>query len=85
MVRLHGRNAGTWAKKGFKSASERFNYKYGREELREFVQPVRTVAGQAEEAHVTFNKNDECHPQVNAKESPGCSKMPRARRRRRAA
>jgi len=32
---LHGRNAETWDKKGLKSASERFNYKYTRDELRE--------------------------------------------------
>jgi uncharacterized protein YecE (DUF72 family) len=68
---VHGRNAETWEKKGLKSASERFNYKYTRDELRDFVEPVRDVAQQAEEAHVKFNNNYEDYPQVNAKEFAG--------------
>lgn len=68
---MHGRNAETWEKKGLKSASERFNYKYTRDELRDFVEPVRDVAQQAEEAHVTFNNNYEDYPQVNAKAFAG--------------
>jgi len=71
VVRLHGRNAETWAKKGLKSASERFNYKYSRDELREFVEPVRAVGRQAEDVHVTFNNNYEDYPQVNAKQFAG--------------
>ena len=68
VVRLHGRNAETWEKKGLKSASERFNYKYDRKELRSFVDPVLEVAKQARDVHVTFNNNYEDYPQVNASE-----------------
>jgi uncharacterized protein YecE (DUF72 family) len=71
VVRLHGRNAETWEKKGLKSAAERFNYKYDRAELREFVEPVRAIAQEAEEAHVTFNNNYEDYPQVDAKAFAG--------------
>src|SRR6266513_4874367 len=55
-VRLHGRNASTWNKRGG-SASERFDYLYGEEELREWVEPLRELAGDAEQAFVFMNTN----------------------------
>src|ERR671936_1598474 len=55
-VRFHGRNADTWNKRGG-SADERFDYLYSREELREWVEPLRELAGQAQQAYAFFNNN----------------------------
>ncbi|MGH2921204.1 MAG: DUF72 domain-containing protein [Gaiellaceae bacterium] len=56
-VRFHGRNADTWNVRG-RSAAERFDYLYSEEELEEWVDPLREVAGQAEHAYVLFNNNN---------------------------
>ena len=55
-VRMHGRNAKTWNVRGG-SASDRFDYLYAEDELREFVDPLREVSEQAREAYVLFNNN----------------------------
>ena len=55
-VRFHGRNASTWNKRGG-SAAERFDYLYSEDELREWVKPLRELAGQAENAYAFFNNN----------------------------
>jgi uncharacterized protein YecE (DUF72 family) len=55
-VRFHGRNAGTWNKRGG-SASERFDYLYSDDELEEWVGPLRELAGRAEQAYAFFNNN----------------------------
>jgi uncharacterized protein YecE (DUF72 family) len=55
-VRMHGRNAETWNKRG-RSAAERFDYLYPDDELREWVGPLRELAGEAEQAYVLFNTN----------------------------
>ena len=55
-VRFHGRNAETWNKRGG-SASERFDYLYSDEELKEWVGPLRELAEQAEQAYAFFNNN----------------------------
>jgi uncharacterized protein YecE (DUF72 family) len=57
-VRFHGRNASTWNKRGG-GAAERFDYLYGEDELREWVEPVRELAGRAEEAYAFFNNNNQ--------------------------
>jgi uncharacterized protein YecE (DUF72 family) len=56
-VRMHGRNADTWNVRG-RSAAERFDYLYSDEELREWVEPLQELAGQAEQAYVVFNNNN---------------------------
>jgi uncharacterized protein YecE (DUF72 family) len=56
-VRLHGRNAETWNVRGG-SAAERFDYLYPEEELAEWVDPLRELSQQAEEAYVLFNNNN---------------------------
>ena len=56
-VRLHGRNAETWNVRGG-SASERFDYLYSDEELREWVDPLKELSEQAQEAYVVFNNNN---------------------------
>ena len=55
-VRFHGRNPGTWNKRGG-SASERFDYLYDDGELREWAQTMRELAGDAREAYAMFNNN----------------------------
>jgi len=55
-VRFHGRNAATWNKRGG-SAAERFDYLYPDEELEEWIDPLRELAGQAEQAYAFFNNN----------------------------
>jgi uncharacterized protein YecE (DUF72 family) len=56
-VRFHGRNADTWNVRG-RSAAERFDYLYSEEELREWVEPLRELAGDAEQAFAVFNNNN---------------------------
>ncbi|HXK34160.1 MAG TPA: DUF72 domain-containing protein [Dehalococcoidia bacterium] len=68
VVRLHGRNRQTWEKPDLRSASERFNYLYGRSELREVASHVRELAERAREVHVTFNNNYEDNAQANARQ-----------------
>ncbi|MGD0715129.1 MAG: DUF72 domain-containing protein [Gaiellaceae bacterium] len=55
-VRFHGRNLGTWNKRGG-SAAERFDYLYSDEELGEWVGTLKELAGQAEQAFAFFNNN----------------------------
>jgi uncharacterized protein YecE (DUF72 family) len=59
IVRLHGRNTSTWDAKGLTAASDRFNYDYADAELRELAAPIRELAGQVAELHVTVNANFE--------------------------
>jgi uncharacterized protein YecE (DUF72 family) len=58
LVRLHGRNRETWAKKGLASAAERFDYLYSAAELEGLTDPVRNLAARARRVHVLFNN---CH------------------------
>ncbi|HXY80803.1 MAG TPA: DUF72 domain-containing protein [Gaiellaceae bacterium] len=55
-VRFHGRNLGTWNKRGG-TAAERFDYLYSDEELGEWVAPLRALAVRAEKAFAFFNNN----------------------------
>ena len=57
-VRLHGRNAGTWNVRGG-SAAQRFDYTYSEAELREWVAPLRELAGEADVAYAFFNNNNQ--------------------------
>jgi uncharacterized protein YecE (DUF72 family) len=56
-VRFHGRNAKTWNVRGG-SAAERFDYLYPREELEEWVEPLRELAQGAENAYSMINTNN---------------------------
>jgi uncharacterized protein YecE (DUF72 family) len=58
LLRLHGHNRETWAKKGLASAAERFNYLYLEDELRTLAGPVKALTGRARRVHVLFNN---CH------------------------
>ena len=55
-VRFHGRNAKTWNIRGG-SAADRFDYLYPREELAEWVEPMRELAGEADQVFAVFNTN----------------------------
>lgn len=57
MVRLHGRNAARW-QGSVRSAAERFDYRYTREELREWVPRIRAMAQRTREVHALLNN---CH------------------------
>jgi uncharacterized protein YecE (DUF72 family) len=57
LVRLHGRNHGTWNRKGLKAASQRFDYDYRDHELEEIAGEVRKLAPKAQTTHVLFNNN----------------------------
>ncbi len=67
VLRLHGRNRGTWEKKGLKAASDRFDYYYTDAELRELVSPIKSVAKKAESMHVVVNTNRADQGPANAR------------------
>ncbi|MFN8608324.1 MAG: DUF72 domain-containing protein [Vulcanimicrobiota bacterium] len=67
LLRLHGRNAETWNKKGLKTSSERFNYDYSEAELAELATPVKALRAQAAQVDVLFNNNHEDQGQRNAR------------------
>jgi len=55
-IRFHGRNEGTWNKRGG-SAAERFDYLYSDAELEGWVPTLRELSGEAEQAYAFFNNN----------------------------
>jgi uncharacterized protein YecE (DUF72 family) len=57
-VRFHGRNASTWNARGG-SAAQRFDYLYDERELEEWVEPLREVSSEADEAYAFFNNNNQ--------------------------
>jgi uncharacterized protein YecE (DUF72 family) len=57
VVRLHGRNHGTWNRKGLKTSSQRFDYDYNNDELQEIAGEVAKIADEVETTHVLFNNN----------------------------
>ena len=67
VVRLHGRNAETWAKKGLKRSSDRFNYDYPDTELKSLARSVETLAERVSVTHVVLNNNYQDQGQRNAK------------------
>lgn len=54
LIRFHGRNRETWEKKGV-TATERFNYLYSEEELKEWVPKIRELESKTSQLHVLFN------------------------------
>ena len=59
VVRLHGRNAETWAAKGLSASSERFDYDYSDAEIAELAGKVDSLVERAFELHVLMNVNYE--------------------------
>jgi uncharacterized protein YecE (DUF72 family) len=68
LVRLHGRNRGTWDKKGLSTAAERFDYRYSTAEMKSLAKPIAELAGKAGTVHVLFNNCHRDHAQANAAE-----------------
>jgi uncharacterized protein YecE (DUF72 family) len=66
IVRFHGKNAAAWRRRGA-SVQERFEYLYSPEELRPWVEPVRTLSREAERVHAVFNNCVSDYAVVNAK------------------
>lgn len=64
MIRLHGRNHGTWEKKGLKAASDRFDYWYDKKELKELAPKIEAL--EAKKVHVLFNVNNQDQGQKGA-------------------
>jgi uncharacterized protein YecE (DUF72 family) len=64
-VRFHGRNAATWNKRGG-GAAERFDHLYSDDELREWVEPLRELAGKSDEAYAFFNNNNQTNGAAQA-------------------
>ena len=54
VVRLHGRRADTWAKRGA-TVLEKFRYLYEEGELLPWVPKIVEIAGESEQVHVVFN------------------------------
>lgn len=67
IVRMHGRNHETWEKKGLAASSERFDYDYSDDELREMVSPIKRLASEVGELHVVFNNNRDDQGQRNGR------------------
>jgi uncharacterized protein YecE (DUF72 family) len=65
LVRLHGRNARTWAGSGDASSS-RFTYEYTTAELEALARQVRALAQRAGRTHVILNTNFEDQGMRNA-------------------
>lgn len=70
VLRLHGRNAGTWEKHGG-AASDRFKYLYSDAELAELAPYVDVLAARATTVHVLFNNNFEDWGMRNARRMAG--------------
>ncbi len=74
-VRMHGRNEETWHKR-VSSAAERFKYLYPEEELREWVDPVRHLAEEAQTTYVMFNNCYADYAPRNARQMQGLLGLP---------
>ena len=67
LVRFHGRNRGTWEKRGITPA-ERFDYLYTEEELQEWVPRIRRLASETQQLHILFNNCRDDKAVVNARQ-----------------
>jgi uncharacterized protein YecE (DUF72 family) len=65
LLRLHGRNTETWNATG-PTSSDRFNYDYGEDELKDIAAHLRELAASVASVHVVFNNNFEDQGQRNA-------------------
>ncbi|MFO1163399.1 MAG: DUF72 domain-containing protein [Reyranellaceae bacterium] len=59
IVRLHGRNADTWNKKGLAASSERFDYEYSDSELIQLARQIEDLMGLVGLVIVLLNVNKE--------------------------
>lgn len=80
IVRLHGRNAGTWYIKDAKTTADRFDYLYSRDELAAMTGPVAELASAAAEVHVLLNNNRSNYAVRNALDMMDLLDLPRPQR-----
>jgi uncharacterized protein YecE (DUF72 family) len=71
IVRLHGRNAETWEKKGLTASSDRFNYDYSDAELREIAGKIKDRATGVPVVQAVLNNNYQDQGQRNARTLAG--------------
>ena len=71
VVRLHGRNVQTWEKKGLKAASDRFNYDYRDDELKEIAGQIKKLSRQVPVVQAVLNNNYQDQGQRNARTLAG--------------
>jgi len=67
IVRMHGRNAETWEKKGLKASSDRFNYDYRDVELKEIAGKIKNLSRQVPVVQAILNNNYQDQGQRNAR------------------
>jgi len=65
VVRFHGQNKRRWYVKGATKSSDRFDYFYTAEELKEWAADARRLAREAAEVHILFNNNRSNYAVVN--------------------
>lgn len=64
-IRFHGRNKENWEARSI-PATERFNYLYSEEELKEWAAKARSMAEKARELHIIFKNKHADFPVKNA-------------------
>jgi uncharacterized protein YecE (DUF72 family) len=67
LIRFHGRNREMWEAKGV-TATERFNYLYREDELKEWIPKIRRLASATRQLHVLFNNCYADNAVVNARQ-----------------
>jgi len=67
LIRFHGRNREMWEAKGV-TATERFNYLYREDELKEWIPKIRRLASATKQLHVLFNNCYADKAVVNARQ-----------------
>ena len=67
LVRFHGRNEATWAKRGI-SPAERFDWLYSEDELREWLPRIERLAEATREVHLLMNNCREDKAVVGARQ-----------------
>lgn len=71
IVRMHGRNRDTWERKGFTASSDRFNYDYTDEELRDLAAKIRELSTRVPVVQAIMNNNYQDQGQRNARTLAG--------------
>ena len=71
LLRLHGRNHGTWNIQGATASSARFNYDYNDDELDGLATQIYEISQAVAQTHVVFNNNFEDQGQRNARTMDG--------------
>ncbi|MFO8010649.1 MAG: DUF72 domain-containing protein [Dehalococcoidia bacterium] len=66
IIRFHGRNTENWEKKGIK-ASDRFNWYYNEDELKEWVPRIDALSPKVKWFHLLFNTHYDDQAIVNAR------------------